>query len=387
MNSIPAIRVTRPIGLLSKTRTQLNPTYSKRISPCSFKHQPGVRSFHVAPPVASTIIQTAENALLALHSLTHTPWFLTIPIAAVGISLAFRLPFNAYTHRINQQRARFTPVLMGWTGRIARDLRREDVPSSREQKELLARHKKVASRIYRTVGLQDWKLYSSFLGLPFWLIGIESVRRICGGPRGLLGHLLLGRAEDDATASNASGNTEIATSSLDITTPATEQVHTADPNVVATAAEHTKNLLDPSIAFEGCLWFPDLSVPDPYHILPLALSSLLVWNMLPKSQAGLRQLAGLNPGDRLLVETPAITRQRRLRRMLIVLSALIGPMTADLPAALHLYWLSTSIAHTVTSKLLSKFMPIDTKVIPRAKGIEAVVIRPKRVEKEVKAAN
>ncbi|OTB16397.1 hypothetical protein K445DRAFT_32637, partial [Daldinia sp. EC12] len=308
--------------LLSQTRTQLNPTYSKRISPCSFKHQPGVRSFHVAPPVASTIIQTAEDALLALHSLTHTPWFLTIPIAAVGISLAFRLPFNAYTHRINQQRARFTPVLMGWTGRIARDLRREEVPSSREQKELLARHKKVASRIYRTVGLQDWKLYSSFLGLPFWLIGIESVRRICGGPRGILG--------------------QIATSSLDITTTATEQVHTVDPNVVATAAEHTKNLLDPSIAFEGCLWFPDLSVPDPYHILPLALSSLLVWNLLPKSQAG----------------------QRRLRRMLIVLSALIGPMTADLPAALHLYWLSTSIAHTVTSKLLSKFMPIDTKVVP-----------------------
>ncbi|KAK6955854.1 hypothetical protein Daesc_003499 [Daldinia eschscholtzii] len=276
---------------------------------------------------------------------------------------------------------------MGWTGRIARDLRREEVSSSREQKELLARHKKVASRIYRTVGLQDWKLYSSFLGLPFWLIGIESVRRICGGPRGLLGRLLLGRAEDDATASNTSGDTEIATSSLDITTTATEQVHTVDPNVVATAAEHTKNLLDPSIAFEGCLWFPDLSVPDPYHILPLALSSLLVWNMLPKSQAGLRQLAGLNPGDRLLVETPAITRQRRLRRMLIVLSALIGPMTADLPAALHLYWLSTSVTHTVTSKLLSKFMPIDTKVIPRAKGIEAVVIRPKRIEKEVKATN
>ncbi|KAI1471146.1 uncharacterized protein F4812DRAFT_167780 [Daldinia caldariorum] len=373
-----AIRLTKPFGLLPTSKAQLRPTYYNRVSLYSFKHQPGVRSFHFQP-VAASVIQTAEDAILAFHGLTHIPWFLSIPIVAVGISLAFRVPFNVYIHRINYRRARFTPVLMGWTGRIARDLRRERVKPSHERKETLARHKKLAKRIYRTVGLQDWKLYSNILGLPFWLLGVESVRWICGGPRGLLGHLILGRAEDDATASNTPGDVEAAISPLDVTTAAADQA--------ATAAEHIKNLPDPSIAFEGCLWFPDLSVPDPYHILPVALSSLLVWNMLPKSQAGLRQLAGLNPEDKFIVETPAITRQRRLRRILIVLCSLIGPMTADLPAALHLYWLSTAGTQTITSKVLAKFMPIDTKVVPRALGVETAVIRPRRVEKEVKAAD
>ncbi|KAI2779237.1 hypothetical protein F4815DRAFT_198810 [Daldinia loculata] len=360
------IRAPTPFGLVSRTRTQL---YPNRVSPYHFRHQPSVRSFHLAP-TAATVIQTAQDTLLAIHSLTHTPWFLTIPLAAVGVSLAFRLPFNVYIHKINQRRARFTPVLMGWTARISRDVKREGIPSSRESKELLARHKKLASRIHRTVGLQDWKLYSSVLGLPFWLIGIESVRRICGGPRGIIGQLFLGRTEDVA-ASNTQGNVEIP----------------VDPSVTATTAEHVKNLPDLSITLEGCLWFPDLSAPDPYHILPFALSALLVWNMLPKSKAGLQQLAGLNSGDKVVVETPAMMRQRRLRRVLIVLSALIGPMTADLPAALHLYWLSTSATHTVTSKALSKFMPIDTNIVQRCVGYEADVIRPKRIEKAVKATN
>ncbi|KAI0130897.1 hypothetical protein F4814DRAFT_148045 [Daldinia grandis] len=361
------IRGPRPFGLVPRTRSQLHPD---QVSPYHFRHQPSVRSFHFAP-TAATVIQTAQDTLLAIHSFTHTPWFLTIPLAAVGVSLAFRLPFNVYIHRINQRRTKFTPVLMGWVARIAWDVKQEGIPSSRQPKELFARHKKVASRIYRTVGLQDWKLYSSVLGLPFWLIGIESVRRICGGPRGIIGQLFLGRAEEDAAASNTQEIIET----------------TVDPSVTAATAEHIKNLPDLSITLEGCLWFPDLSAPDPYHILPFALSALLVWNMLPKSKAGLRQLAGLGSGDKLAVETPAITRQFRLRRALIVLSAAIGPMTADLPAALHLYWLATSATHTVTSKALSKLMPIHTNTVQRCVGYEADFIRPNRIEKAVKPTN
>ncbi|KAI1799069.1 hypothetical protein F4811DRAFT_131242 [Daldinia bambusicola] len=368
-----AIRATKSFGLLPASITQLRPTYCNRSSLCSSRHQLGVRSFHFQP-VASSVIQTAEDAILAFHGLTHIPWFLSIPIVAVGISLAFRVPFNVYTHRINYRRASFVPVFMGWTGRIARDLRRERLKASDETKELLIRHKKLSKRISRRVGLQHWKLYTNLLGLPFWLIGIECIRRISGGSNGLIGHLILDRAKDDATASNTPGDVEAATSPLDVTTSAADQV--------ATATEHIKNLPDPSIAFEGCLWFPDLSVPDPYHILPLVLSCLLVWNILPKSQAGLRQLAGLDPRDRLIVESPAVARQRRLRQILVVLCALIGPITADFPAALHLYWISTATTQTITSKVLAKIMPVNGKVVSRSLGNEPAVIRPRRVEKK-----
>ncbi|KAI8956940.1 hypothetical protein F5Y11DRAFT_341387 [Daldinia sp. FL1419] len=371
------IQATRPSSLLSRTGTQLHLAYSNRVLPHRFGHLPSIRSFHFAP-AAAAVLETTQNTMLAIHNLTHTPWFLTIPLVALGVSLAFRLPFKAYVHWISQRRTRFTPVLMGWTARISRDIKQEGIPVLREHKELVARHKRARSRIYGSVGLQEWKLYCSVLGIPFWLIGIESVRRICGGPRGLIGQLFLGKAED---TSSTQTDSEIATSSVDTTTTATSSASVVDPSTTVTTAEHVKDLLDPSITLEGCLWFPDLTAPDPLHILPFALSSLLVWNMLPKSQAGLRQLAGLPPADKFLIETPAMTRQRRLRRVLLVLSALVGPMTADLPTALHLYWLTTSATHTATSALLSKLMPIESNAVQRCTGVEADIIRPKRTEK------
>ncbi|OTA53715.1 hypothetical protein K449DRAFT_469851 [Hypoxylon sp. EC38] len=383
MSSAPwshPLRAARPLGLLSRTKNQLPFTRSSQIIPLRYGRQPGVRSFHFAS-TAAAVVQATQDAIISFHSITHVPWFLMIPCVAIGINVVFRLPFNIYTHRITQRRSKLGLVLGGWSWRLQRDVHKEGIPVDQCQKEVLKRYKKVLSRVYRNMGLQGWKLYSGILGFPFWLTGIESVRRICGGPRGILGSFLTGRGEDIAPTSGIPGDVETVTSQTDISTMATTQSSTVDPSAASIVAEHTRHLPDPSIAVEGCLWFPDLSAADPYHILPLALSVVMVANLLPKTRAGLQQLVGLKSNDESTIETPTTQRQLRLRRGLIFLGSMIGPITADLPAALHLYWLSSSATHWVTGKVLSHFMPIEAKVIERCKGAEVNVIRPKRAEK------
>ncbi|KAI1410023.1 hypothetical protein F5Y13DRAFT_79642 [Hypoxylon sp. FL1857] len=376
MSSAPwshPLRVARPLGLLSRTMNRLPPTQLSRLLPHRYGHQPGVRSFHLAP-AAVAVVQATQDAIINLHTITHIPWFLMIPCISIGINLIFRLPSNVYTHRINQGRSKLRLVLQGWSWRIQRDVHQEGVPIARHEKETTKRYKKAESRIYRKMGLQGWKRFSGILGFPFWVIGIESLRRICGGPRGMLGSFITGRGEDAAAASSTQGAVGAAISS----TAAADQVSTIDPSTASLIAEHARHLPDPSIAVEGCLWFPDLSVADPYHVLPLALSIAISANFLPKTKAGFQQLLGLKHDDGSAVQTAAAQRQLRLRRILILSTSMIGPMTADLPAALHLYWLSSSATHWATGQILSRFMPIEAKTVERCKGAEANVIRPKQ---------
>ncbi|KAI1401966.1 hypothetical protein F4819DRAFT_303996 [Hypoxylon fuscum] len=374
------LRVARPLGLLSRTRIQFQPTQLHQISLQRHGHRSGARSFHIAP-TAVAVMQATQGTLLSIHAATHIPWFLMIPLIAAGINLVFRQPSHIYTHKILQRRSRLGLVLRAWSWRIQRDVVREGIPPKQQKKEVVKRFQRTTKRIYRSLGLQEWKMYSGVLAVPFWLVGIDSVRRLCGGPMGILGNLLTRTDSDKAITSGTQGSTEAAASSTDISITAASQISAVDPSAASTVVEHARHLPDPSIALEGCLWFPDLSVADPYHILPLALSVTIVATMLPKTSAGRRQLFGLKSADDETSElTPTAQRQLRLRRGLMFLGASIGFVTMDMPAALHLYWLSSSAMQWSMSKALSHFMPIKENTVEMCKGAEANIIRPLRDE-------
>ncbi|KAL7623707.1 hypothetical protein AAE478_005259 [Parahypoxylon ruwenzoriense] len=374
---------------LSRASPQLQTTQLSQVSTHRYGRVPGTRSFHIAPVVLAAT-QAAQDAILSIHSFTYTPWFLTIPLIAVGVNVVGRLPFNAYIHSIQYRRLKFNIVLQGWMGRIGRDTQKEGIPRNLREKEMKTRYKRVVKRIYRSMGLQGWKLYANILGFPFWILGIDTVRRLCGGPRGIIGALLTGYNSDAAAAAAASStqaSTEAtaSTSTAEISTTAASHASAVDISTVSTVAEHAQNLPDPSIALEGCLWFPDLSAADPYHILPAALSAMLVFNILPRTSAARRELFGLKPEgeptDRSQSETSQAKMspwQNRLHRVLILVAISVGPITASLPAALHLYWLTTATTHWATGKVLTHFMPLNAKSYKRCIGVENSIIKPKR---------
>ncbi|RYO87099.1 hypothetical protein DL766_003555 [Monosporascus sp. MC13-8B] len=363
-------------------------------------HQPK-RCFHVGPAIGAAI-QGSQDLILSFHNITHLPWYLTIPLVALGVNLLFRLPFNIYTHRVQQRRAELTPILQAWTKRIGDDVHRERVPPSRRRADAKARFDKVTKRIWRKFGVQEWKLYGNLLGLPFWLVGIDAIRRLCGGPRGLLGRWVFGPGEAEAptmvtatteaakggaaadAAIPSSGTASIPAGSV----PSTDLSSSTDG--VAAAISHVA--AEPSLTTGGCLWFPDLTVADPWHILPLALSGILVLNLWPRSAAGRRLLLNMGsdtaaPGGRepaSAADGNNLARGARFRaglqRGLMLVSLMMGPLTMDLPAALHLYWISSSAVSWATGNVLRRLYPVGGFAVEPCKGIELPVIRGKRDE-------
>ncbi|KAI1164678.1 hypothetical protein F5B18DRAFT_231342 [Nemania serpens] len=387
MNSIGTLSLLRAARTHSHyfptLRYPLQPSCTTtQISSCPFHHvNQGRKSFHWQSAIG-TAIEGTQSLLVHLHTATSLPWFLTIPLVAFTVGAVFRLPFSVYTQRILQRRTQCNPLLQAWNSRIQLDVQRERIPAQRRWPEIKKRQDQALRRMYRKLGLQDWRLWSSILSFPFWLIAIDAVRRLCGGPRGLLGSLITGSATP-AEGTRATGADAATTAS-----PLPDLM--ADPSILATEpapasfVAETAAVVDPSLSFEGCLWFTDLTASDPHHILPLALSCTLVWNLIPKSDAPfsdrVRMALGRRPMGTPEQMMAGLGRgwRSKLSQFMMALAILVGPLTLDLPAALHLYWLTSSATNALFMGVLRRLVPINGALRKRCMGAEVPVIRPRR---------
>jgi inner membrane protein COX18 len=149
-----------------------------------------------------------------------------------------------------------------------------------------------------------------------------------------------------------------------------------DVSSLATAQETVaRYVADQSMTTGGCLWFPDLTAADPLHILPFALSAILVMNVMPKSMLSLRVLLGLDNLPEAAVG--GVKWRLRLQRGLLVVAMAVGPITMDLPAALHLYWISSAALTKAQTSIIHKLMPLP-RTVPPAKKEQTVLIMPTR---------
>ncbi|KAH7039850.1 uncharacterized protein B0I36DRAFT_309495 [Microdochium trichocladiopsis] len=341
------------------------------------------RSLHISPLVAS-VLETSQSMIVGLHNVTGTPWYLTIPLVALSVTAVFRLPFTLHNQKLLQWRTRYTPVIQAWGPTIMRRVINDGIALPQQGKAIQARTKAATKYLWKKAGLQQWKLYAGFISMPFWLVAIDSIRRLCGGPRGLLGSFILPRPEEPAPpASTPSASDSLHTSARDMV----GNVDTdAASEVVVDAA---RSIAEPSLMTEGALWFQDLTVADPYGILPAALSFVLLMNIIPRNNARARELFGLQPAHAPLVPSkdgaggappapPQYSRlQRGFGRSMIIISALVGPLTMDLPAAIHLYWLTSACASGAATRIAAWRYPLETKIVRPCKGAELPIVRPR----------
>ncbi len=318
-------------------------------------------------------ISGTQQLFTELHVLTGTPWYVTIPLIAFSVNLVGRLPITLYTRRVAQQRATLSPLLRAWYAKHAIAVGQDQAPTEELKKRTEKLFKGTTKRLFREWGVQRWKDFSFLAILPLWLTGIEAMRRLCGGNRGLLGTLLQGPQTQDTTASSVEvAEAPTAVLSQGMTSQAaspTDAMH-LDQGSVSQLVVHGA---DPTLASEGCLWFPDLMVPDPLHILPLMLSGVLLWRLLPTSKAGFEVLIGSKPPPS---NTPVQTFGRPLHRALMIMAILIGPATMNLPAAMHLYWISSATITQVQSELVNWYMKLPKSPEQICRGRESTIIRP-----------
>ncbi|KAH9885897.1 hypothetical protein F4778DRAFT_759534 [Xylariomycetidae sp. FL2044] len=387
------LRATSSMGIIQRASSLSRPSTSQR-QPPMIRHGTiqGRRSFSAAA-VAATAMDATQQLFLNLHSITHTPWFLTIPLIAIGVNAIFRLPLNLYTQTIIQRRNKHVALLQASMNRIQRNIDLEMVSPSARQAETEKRSKKMVKGLYGKMGLSDWKLRLSWLSFPAWFLAIDGLRRLCGGPPGLFTLLFMGKPGNEANAVNtgASPSAAAAVSSSSSSSSSSADIIAGASTTHAPAtsgiAELHSNLAEPSLITEGCLWFPDLTAADPLHILPFAVSAMLVVNLAPRTEKGWRTLFQLTPRDE-LASAAAASQHPMLQRTwnmrsgfrlgLMAIAAMVGPITMNLPAALHLYWLSSGAAHWVFDRILNYWIPTKTPSPEKCKGFEMSVIRPRR---------
>lgn len=320
--------------------------------------QPSKRDFSVGPLLEASVDST-QHLLTQLHTLTGTPWFVTIPLFALGFHLVVRVPLAIYTHRVLSHRPRLYPLIATWRVRHSREILADPKWAVCSQKarnaELVKRVTKSTNKVYKTWGTQRWKEWLPLGTLPVWLVGIESVRRLAGAPLGLMGTLISGLAGTPAALDPSS-----------ISSSSTE---------VLPAAQEVLSSVDASMTTGGWLWFTDLTAADPLHILPFALSAIMLANTLPRSLADIRALAG---GESVTQGQMAVGGNRPLQRFFVLLAVALGPITMNLPAALHIWWISTSGLMLVQKEVVRKIWPMKAHPIKPSSNGERYFVKPTR---------
>ncbi|KKY35143.1 putative membrane insertion protein [Diaporthe ampelina] len=336
-----------------------------------------------------SLTSTSASFHPGVHEVTATPWFISLPLVAVVVSAIIRTPLALYTNSVQRRKAKLYPLVQAQYAQIGLGLRRKAVPN-------------VMERVTRAVKTRSKKMFTAFavnetrslwgglISLPVFLGNLEVIRTMCGGPRGLLGSLLYGwQGRDPAptTASDTASTSAAASSTAPNTSlepPAADLSSPTDISELAstTASPEVLNplTLEPSFASGGCLWFPDLLAPDTYHILPFAVSGLLLMHLVPETEADLRSLFGMRPkaGSRNIVIAGGRSRgSLALRRLLMVTAVAIGPVTMDMPVALHLYWASSVGCSLIVTKGVRRLLPIPRMPVKACSGLEIPLIRPK----------
>lgn len=355
---------------------------ARTTAPWHFGSSPIRRNSGYVALMEATVSGTA-NLISGLHMATGMPWYLTIPFVALSVNLMARLPLSIYTQHIHQRRAKIMPLLQAWYVRHIKDVARTPGLAPEEfDKEVEKRFKKTSRRLYYVFGVQTRKNYLSFASFPYWLTGIEALRRLCGGPRGLLGSIIFGAKEnEEGVATPDAATTAVSTSSNPPDAVSVTDVVQAENSTLAEVSSSFPPGSDPSLATGGCLWFPDLMAPDPFHVLPFLLSAILVLNVLPRTAAGRKALVNLQSTSDLtpakLKETTVTAAQLkvggRLQRALLGVALVVGPVTMDLPAALHLYWITSAALTYTQTELIARYMKIPKTKIRQCKGTESTV--------------
>lgn len=172
--------------------------------------------------------------------------------------------------------------------------------------------------LYRKYNVYPYLRWANLFQIPVWLLVMESVRNICGDSRGFL-RLFIMPIEKWLWP---------------------EQAHEA----VGVVAE-------PSLATEGALWFPDLLAGDPTGVLPALLTASIIANVrmgwkTPSSQ----EIADLPPWEFMMRSSELFFKYGVYAAAIYIgFSASFG-----MPAALMIYWLTSTNLATLQTYLLDK---------------------------------
>ncbi|KAF1809933.1 hypothetical protein P152DRAFT_476061 [Eremomyces bilateralis CBS 781.70] len=300
-----------------------------------FIRSPGSR--HIASnPTVEKVVDVFTEWFHLFHD-AHLSWAFAIPVAAVTLRCltfaALNIPARRHALRFSLMR----PMLhsnFAITERIVSQ--RRDLTARAKTNLVRSTNANNRKRLSKTFRWKPWTAVLPFVQFPIFLAVAESLRRMAGR-----GSFLF-----DSVPSQSSGTI-------------------ADTTIQATSTAGINSVtqwLEPSFHTEGILWFTDLCVPDPLLVLPATITIVNLLEVFLRSK---------QPTEAPVLGQEPTLRQRLLsrkviRRMLIIFSFAYFPVSSLFPAAVQLYWISSTLTTATSYRLLEKYMP-ETKVVPRPK--------------------
>ncbi|USP76522.1 hypothetical protein yc1106_03796 [Curvularia clavata] len=286
----------------------------------SLTSRPTARAFHASTPRQDPLVDAILYLPHQMISVIHTtvPWYAAIPLSAF---VARGLLVTTAGTRARALMARYIGLhpLRQALAFQKRDeiLKRGNFRSTKQALVTVKKEvKDVTSALDQRWGVSlSGQISWTLAQIPIFFAMAETIRQKCGAQDGLLGMVVsVFRGE-----------------STRMTTETGEVVARVTPSA----------WFEPSFATEGMLWFPDLLLPDPTGALPFIASGIMFANIYTSKNT---------------VESGA-KWPNLLRNTLLCVSLLIGPLCQNLPAALMLYWSSSTASVMLWNVWLDRRYP------------------------------
>ncbi|KAF2635973.1 hypothetical protein P280DRAFT_473393 [Massarina eburnea CBS 473.64] len=263
------------------------------------------RAFHATAPrkdaVLDAILYLPYEMMTMIH--THVPWYATLPLSAFIVRGMLVTCAGSWARSLQARYIGLHPLRQAMAQQKRREIQAKGGFETPKAAKLAIRReiRKITSAFDKrwncTVGKQlGWTVVQ----IPLFFTMAEVIRKMCNARDGLLGLSLTGLGLKEKAST-------------------THGVDLGPPNL----------WFEPSLANEGMLWFPDLLVPDPTGVLPFVVSGLMFTNVY-FSRNGPSHMDNMP------------TFSKFIRRLLLGVSLMVGPLCQQLPGALVLYWASST---------------------------------------------
>ncbi|KAJ5084405.1 mitochondrial export translocase Oxa2 [Penicillium alfredii] len=295
---------------------------------------PQVRHFHPTKParLINEVVETSTGLIHGVHSLSGLPWVASIPLTAVLVRMVVALPLQIYT-RINSRRDQdLNPLLHSWREFYQKQAQSQRLGAAAAKTKVQVSIQNRGQQLRSRWNVSSYYRPANFLQVPIWISLMESLRAMCGNENGLLSmlHVMFKR---DFESSSAVGSLPLN--------------------------------IEPSLANEGALWFPDLLAGDPTGILPAVLTASILlnvrtgWNTTPLTEAA----------DMPALQMYRVSFFNGLRVFIQVLALNVGISSwfYGMPTALMIYWITSTNVATLQTMLLGKYMFLQPPFPPYKK--------------------
>lgn len=254
---------------------------------------------------------------------------------------------------MKQRQISLEPILHTWAKIIHRKAILEHGESGLEAINRVAKRaiKLKRREIYKRQNIKIWKHFLSFVQVPVFLMVSETLRRMSGMSMGLVGWMA-GRSSFEPTPEDVmehsvdeklsdhgaiplepSVNEELSDHGAIPLEPSVDEelmehpVGLLESSVNDNQVDSSMDLFEPSLAYEGALWFPNLLLPDPTLTLPFILSASMIANVSYQKR---------------LIPNPS-KWQTRFFNAFKLMALAAAPLTLQVPTALLIYWISSSL--------------------------------------------